>query len=89
MKQKSASSRTFSERKPERLIEDCSIYDVPGVNLDARGIARELLKHPDPDVQSAAQRIIDLLSQAIRAMGKEDLGVLLAENNEVNADAVA
>jgi hypothetical protein len=58
------------------LTEDFTIYDVPGANLDARGEAYTLLKHPDAEVQAAAQRIIDLLTRSIRAMGRDDVSVL-------------
>lgn len=78
MKQKSASSETSSGKHSEALTQDLSIYDVPGANLDARAEAYTLLKHPDLEVQAAAQRIIDLLSRSIRAMGREDLGILQA-----------
>jgi DNA integrity scanning protein DisA with diadenylate cyclase activity len=51
--------------------------------LEARYEARALLKHPDPDVAAGAQRIIDLLTKAIRAMGREDVGALqVIENSE-------
>lgn len=83
MKRKSASSGTSSGKSSEALTEDFTIYDVPGANLDARGEAYTLLKHPDDAVQSAAQRIIDLLTRSIRAMGREDVGVLqVVENKE-------
>lgn len=66
-----------------------SIYDVPGVTLEARHEARALLKHPDPEVQASAQRIIDLLSRSIQAMGREDLGVLqvVGDSPELPLDA--
>jgi hypothetical protein len=34
------------------------------------------LKHPDEAVRASAQRIIDQLTLAIRAMGCDDVGVL-------------
>jgi hypothetical protein len=47
------------------------------------------LKHPDPEVQAGAQRIIDLLSRSILAMGREDLGVLqvVDDGADVQLDA--
>ena len=62
--------------------QEISIYDVPGANLDARGEAYTLLKHPDETVRAAAQRIIDLLSRSIRAMGREDVAVLQETQTE-------
>lgn len=79
MRRKRASSETFSERSSETLTDGFTIYDVPGANLDARGEAYTLLKHPDETVQVAARRIIDLLTRSIRAMGREDVGVLQPE----------
>jgi hypothetical protein len=68
------------------LTPDFTIYDVPGANLDARGVAYTLLKHPDQDVQAAAQRIIDFLTRSIRAMGREDVGVLQAVETGVESE---
>lgn len=76
MKQKSASSRTSSARKPEALTKDLSIYDVPGAVLEAREAAYRLLE-PDADPKSLGQEIIEKLSAAIRAMGKDDIGLVL------------
>jgi len=81
MKRKSGSSRTSFGKSSETLTDDFTIYDVPGANLDARGEAYTLLKHPDEMVQASAQRIIDLLSRSIRAMGREDVGVLQVVDN--------
>jgi len=83
MKRKSASSETSSERNNEALTDGFTIYDVPGAVLDARGAAYTLLKHPDEAVRTAAAKIIDLLSRSIRAMGREDVGLLqVVENAE-------
>ena len=83
MKRKSASSGISSGKSSEALTEDFTIYDVPAANLDARGEAYMLLKHSDEAVQASAQRIIDLLTRSIRAMGREDVGVLqIIENKE-------
>ena len=76
MKRKSASSEIFSGKSSEVLMDDFQIYDVPGAALDARGEAYMLLKHADESVQASAKRIIDLLTRCIRAMGREDVGVL-------------
>jgi len=81
MKRKSGSSRISFGKSSETLTDDFTIYDVPGANLDARGEAYILLKHPDESVQASAQRIIDLLSRSIRAMGREDVGVLQVVDN--------
>lgn len=83
MKRKLASSATSSAKSSGTLMEDFTIYDVPGALLDARGEAYMLFKHPDPEVKAAADRIITLLSRSIRAMGREDAGVLVvAEDKE-------
>lgn len=76
MKRKLASSETSFGKSSEASTEDFTIYDVPGAILDARGEAYTLLKHPDEAVRTSAQRIIDMLSRSIRAMGREDVGVL-------------
>ncbi len=83
MKRKSGSSGTSSGKSSETLTENFTVYDVPGACLDARGAAYTLLKHPDAEVQATAQRIIDWMSHSIRAMGREDVGVLVAvEDNK-------
>ncbi|MCG3145071.1 MAG: hypothetical protein HONDAALG_02612 [Gammaproteobacteria bacterium] len=88
MKSKSESSKTSSAKKPAGSIEDFSIYDVPGANLDAREVAYRLLKLPDEEAQSIGREIIDLLSKCIRAMGREDVGLVLkAGAGEQVADA--
>lgn len=76
MKSKLASSRTSSERKPQTLMRDLSVYDVPGVVLEAREAAYRLLE-PDADPKSLGREIIEKLSAAIRAMGKDDIGLVL------------
>jgi len=76
MKRKSELSGTSSGKRSETSTDDFTIYDVPGANLDIRGIAYALLKRPEPEVQAEAQRIIDLATRCIRAMGREDAGVL-------------
>lgn len=76
MKRKSGLSGTSSGKSSETLTDGFTIYDVPGANLDARAEAYILLRHPDEAVQVSAQRIIDLLTRSIRAMGREDAGVL-------------
>lgn len=81
MKRKSGLSKTSFGKNSGTSTEDFTIYDVPGANLDARGEAYTLLKHPDEAVQVSAQRIIDLLSRSIRAMGREDVGVLQLVDN--------
>lgn len=83
MRRKRALSGTSSGKSSELLMDGFTIYDVPGANLDARGEAYTLLKHPDETVQASAQRIIDLLTRCIRMMGREDAGVLqVVENKE-------
>ena len=83
MKRKLGLSGTSSGKSSEALTDDFTIYDVPGANLDARGEAYTLLKHPDEAVQAAAQRMIDTLTRCIRAMGREDMGALqIVENKE-------
>lgn len=76
MKPKSASSKISSERKPQMLTKDLSIYDVPGAVLEAREAAYRLLE-PDADPKSLGQEIIEKLSAAVRAMGKDDIGLVL------------
>lgn len=76
MKSKLASSKTSSERKPPTLTKGLSIYDVPGVVLDAREAAYLLLV-PDTDPKKLGQEIIEKLTAAIRAMGKDDIGLVL------------
>lgn len=76
MKRKLGSSRTSSAKNNETLTAGFSIYDVPSANLEARHEAYTLLKHPDEAVRASAQRIIDQLTLAIRAMGCDDVGVL-------------
>jgi hypothetical protein len=82
MKRKSGLSGISSGKSSEILTDDFTIYDVPGANLDARGEAYMLFKHPDPEVKAAADRIITLLSRSIRAMGREDVAVLQAVENK-------
>jgi hypothetical protein len=83
MKRKSGLSGISSGKSSETLTDDFTIYDVPGANLDARAEAYTLLKHPDETVQASAQKIIDLLSRSIRAMGREDVGLLVkVEDNK-------
>jgi len=82
MKRKSALSGTSSGKSSEALTDDSTIYDVPGNVLDAREAAYTLQRHPDAEVQAAAQRIIELLSHSVRLMGREDVGVLVAVENK-------
>jgi hypothetical protein len=92
MKSKSELSKTSSAKKPAGSIEDFSIYDVPGANLDAREMAYRLLRLPNEEAQSIGQGIIDLLSKCIRAMGREDIGLVLKDGSEeqvANALALA
>jgi hypothetical protein len=92
MKSRSESSKTSSAKKPAGSIEDFSIYDVPGASLDAREIAYRLLRLPDEEAQAIGREIIDLLSKCIRAMGREDVGLVLkdrAEEQAANALALA
>lgn len=77
MKPRQELSETSSGEQLARLTDGFTIYDVPGANLDARGILRPLLKHNDPDVSKAAERAIDLLTKSIRAMGKDDIELLM------------
>jgi len=79
MKRKSGLSGISSGKSSETLTDDFTIYDVPGANLDARAEAYTLLKHPDETVQASAQKIIDLLSRSIRAMGRDDVAALAEE----------
>lgn len=79
MKSKSELSKTSSAKKPAGSIEDFSIYDVPGANLDAREMAYRLLGLPNEEAQAIGQSIIDLLSKCIRAMGREDVGLVLKD----------
>jgi len=79
MKSKSELSKTSSAKKSAASIEDFSIYDVPGANLDAREMAYRLLGLPNEEAQSIGQGIIDLLSKCIRAMGREDVGLVLKD----------
>jgi len=79
MRRKSVSSRTSSGSGNNPSTPDFSIYDVPAASLEARHEARELLKHPDETVRASAQRIIDQLTLAIQAMGRDDVGVLQVE----------
>jgi hypothetical protein len=79
MKRKSGLSGISSEKSSETLTDGFTIYDVPGAILDARGEAYILFTHPDESVQASAQRIIDLLSRSIRAMGRDDVAVLTEE----------
>lgn len=76
MKRRSGLSEISSGKSSEALTDGFTIYDVPGASLDARGEAYTLLKHPDESVRTSAQRIIDMLSRCIRAMGRDDVGVL-------------
>lgn len=85
MKSKSESSKTSSAKKPAGSIEDFSIYDVPGANLDAREVAYRLLRLSDEEAQSIGREIIDLLSKCIRAMGREDIGLVLKNGVEEQA----
>ena len=77
MKRKRASSGTSSENRLEELMRDFSIYDVPTANLDARAKAYELLKHPDVEVRTLAEGIIEHLTLSIRAMGRDDIGLVI------------
>jgi len=79
MKRKSGLSGISSGKSSETSTDGFTIYDVPGANLDARAEAYTLLKHPDETVQAAAQKIIDLLSRSIRAMGRDDVAALTEE----------
>lgn len=76
MRRKLGSSATSSAKNSQTSTDGFTIYDVPTASLDARSEAYTLLKHPDPEVQSGAQRIIDLMTRSIRAMGREDMSVL-------------
>jgi hypothetical protein len=89
MRRKSVLSATSSASGKDSSTADFSVYDVPNATLEARHEARALLKHPDPEVQAGAQRIIDLLSRSILAMGREDLGVLqvVDDGADVQLDA--
>lgn len=57
-------------------MKDLSVYDVPGAVLEARGAAYRLLE-PDADPKSLGQEIIEKLTAAIRAMGRDDIGLVL------------
>ncbi len=87
MRRKSGLSEISSEKNSRTSTEDFSIYDVPGANLSARAEAYTLLKHSDEAVQTSAQRIIDLLTSSIRAMGREDMALLNIETAAPSADA--
>jgi hypothetical protein len=76
MKSKSVSSKTFSEKRPEASMKGLSIYDVPGVVLEAREAAYLLLE-PNPDTATLAKEIIEKLNLAMRAMGSDDIGLVL------------
>jgi hypothetical protein len=92
MKSKSESSKISSAKKPAASIEDFSIYDVPGANLDAREMAYRLLGLPNEEAKSIGQGIIDLLSKCVRAMGREDVGLVLKDGTgekEANAQVLA
>jgi len=85
MKRKSASSEISSGKNSEVSTEGFTIYDVPGAVLDARGVAYTLLSHPEAEVRATAQKIIDYLTRCVLAMGRDDVGVLVAveDNKEV------
>jgi hypothetical protein len=72
MKRRSASSAISSDEQPQ---ETFSIYDVPGANLEARELAYQIQSQPERAVELAGQ-IIEKLSLAIRAMGKDDVGLV-------------
>jgi hypothetical protein len=84
MKRKSGLSGISSGTSSETLTGDFTIYDVPGAILEARAEAYKLLKYDDLVIQVGAKEIIKLLSRSIRAMGREDIGVLV-ENLTKNA----
>jgi hypothetical protein len=55
-------------------------------------MAYRLLRLPNEEAQSIGQGIIDLLSKCIRAMGREDIGLVLKDGSEeqvANALALA
>ena len=80
MKRKQALSKTSSGEQQIASTDDFTIYDVPGANLDIRGILRPLVNHSDGEVKKAATQSIDLLTKCIRAMGKDDVGLVLKED---------
>lgn len=71
MRRKSASSAISSEDQQPEI----SIYDVPTVTLEARELAFQIQAQPERGPELSSQ-IIEKLSLAIRAMGREDIGLV-------------
>lgn len=70
---RSGSSETPSVRLPTTLTDGVLIYDVPGVCLDARRLARTLSASTDEAARQVGVQIVALLSRAIVAMGADDI----------------
>ena len=80
MKRRQALSKTSSGETPPQLMEDFTIYDVPGAILDVRGILRPLVNSPDAATQKAVNQAIETLTKCVRAMGKDDIGLVLKQD---------
>lgn len=87
MKRKSGLSGTSFGNGSQTLTSasNLTVYDAPPATLDARGVARTLLRHSDPVVSRAAQQIVDYLTTAIQAMARDDLAKLVIASAEIPA----
>jgi len=83
MRHKLASSGTSCANGSPSLSSALSVYDVPGVVLDAREQIAPLLKHTDTDVQAMARAVFDLLEIALKAMATGDLGDLVVAESDI------